>query len=65
MSLEDLNRELYKKNSDVILGRTHESSGYDPEVASSVTSPFNKDEAWQKESQEVLQKRKKKKCSYK
>ncbi|EKD58652.1 MAG: hypothetical protein ACD_56C00077G0003 [uncultured bacterium] len=47
MSLQDLNKDLYKDNSDLIAGRTHEQSLYDPtKIAGQVASPFDKEEQW-------------------
>lgn len=59
MSLDDINKELYKRNSGIIAGHTHETSEFDPTVGAQNSSPFNREEAWQKESQEVRQKKKK------
>ncbi|HOF42616.1 MAG TPA: hypothetical protein PLF30_02765 [Candidatus Moranbacteria bacterium] len=63
MSLEDLNRELYKNDSKVISARKREASEYDL-VSSAVeqpkSNPFFQEEMWQKEKKEIAALRRKK-----
>lgn len=49
MSLQDLNKDLYKKDSELAGSRTHEQSQYDPGASlAQSASPFDKDEVWNK-----------------
>lgn len=48
MPLNDLNKELYRQNSDAISNRSHEQSEYDPRVVGATqASPFQQEEHWQ------------------
>lgn len=61
MSLNDLNRELYKTDSDVISARTREASEYDPTSSGAGQSnPFYQEEMWQREKKEIVVSRRKK-----
>lgn len=49
MSLQELNKDLYKENGELVTGRTHEQSQYDPSISMQQTaSPFDKEESWNK-----------------
>lgn len=47
MSLQELNKDLYKDNGELTSGRVHEQSQFDPNIAvKQNASPFDKEETW-------------------
>lgn len=47
MSLQELNKDIYKEKGELVNGRVHEQSQYDPAIAANQdVSPFDKEETW-------------------